>query len=424
MSEPPIAVLAVADTDSYLKWSLATLAAWPADWAATQLVIDNPVRPSAAQMRAAGGVGVQILRRGAVLRRIRAEQPDVVLLACTGPVVAALTDASVLRAEGRPVLVTGLPGISIPASRRAVELRAGCDLFLVHSRRELAAFTAIGSDLGAAPEFGLSTLPFLSRPPAAAGLGGGITTPAPVRERVVFAAQATVPAARRDREAILLALADHGEAVVKVRSRPGEEQTHRESWPYPELLADLVAMHRLPPDAVVVQAGPVAQALRGATGLATVSSTAALEAVSTGVPILIISDFGVTAEMINVAFADSGCLGTLTDLRQGRFTHPDPTWSRDNYFHPTADNDAETRLQSLINRRWAADLPVHDGSFPAGWPALRRRLRLWLPALFLSALGRSVARRLTGWRRRRSSRVAAAARDHRALAPPRGHRRG
>ena len=43
-------------------------------------------------------------------------------------------------------------------------------------------------------------------------------------------------------------------------------------------------------------------ALRRSRGLATVSSTAALEAIAMNRPTLIISDFGVSAEMINLVF--------------------------------------------------------------------------------------------------------------------------
>jgi hypothetical protein len=37
--------------------------------------------------------------------------------------------------------------------------------------------------------------------------------------------------------------------------------------------------------------------------------------------------------------ACSSCLGTLDDLRSGRFFQPDPRWLEDNYFHHAAEND-------------------------------------------------------------------------------------
>ena len=93
-------VLAISDSDSYLKWSVATLRALPAAWSSTQLVVKNPVLPSAEQARTAAGAPVPVLAYPALLRRLERERPDVVLLAASGPVVAALTAAPVLRAAG------------------------------------------------------------------------------------------------------------------------------------------------------------------------------------------------------------------------------------------------------------------------------------------------------------------------------------
>ena len=41
------------------------------------------------------------------------------------------------------MLLTGLPGIGVPAHRRTLELRSACDLMLLHSRREIAEFAAL-----------------------------------------------------------------------------------------------------------------------------------------------------------------------------------------------------------------------------------------------------------------------------------------
>jgi hypothetical protein len=315
-----VRVLAIADTDSYLKWSATTLDALPSLWESRQLLIQNPVMPSQGQTQAASSRPVEFVSHAALRRRIRLERPDVVLLACTGPVVAALTAQRVFEGRTRPVLVTGLPGISVPATCRAVTSRAACDLFLLHSKRELAEFAEIGARRAPRLIFGLATLPFLPAP-----------TPEPLPHaelgpNLVFAAQAKVPMERGDREKILLALADAGSAVVKLRAWSEEQQTHRETWSYPEIMNDLVARRRLPADAVGFVGGSMHGALDRSRGLVTVSSTAALEAMAINQPTLIISDFGVSAEMINLVFEGSGCLGTLDDVRSGRLCQPDPQW--------------------------------------------------------------------------------------------------
>ena len=141
-------VLAVADSDSYLKWSAATLAAMPAGWTRRQVVVRSPITPSAAQMRAATGGDVEVLGLARLLGLIERQRPDVLLLAATGPTVRTIAGQRRLRTtRHRPVLVTGLPGISLPATARAVEFRGGCDLLIVHSRRERRAFAELVEQL-------------------------------------------------------------------------------------------------------------------------------------------------------------------------------------------------------------------------------------------------------------------------------------
>ena len=290
----PRRLLAIADTDSYLKWSAETLVTLPSDWQRSQVVVENPVMPSEGQIRAASSLPVQVLDRAGIARRLRVEKPDVVLLACTGPVVAVLAAARELRGRDRPVLVTGLPGISVPATPRAVELRRSCDLLIVHSHREIAEFRALGAEPAPHLIFGLASLPFL-RSPVPDDEDAELR-----RTDLIFAAQAKVPMSREHREQILLALAEAGSAVVKVRADKDEQQTHREDWPYPKLAADLVAQERLATGRLRFRGGSMRDVLATARALTTVSSTAALEAMAADVPVLIISDFGVSEEMINI----------------------------------------------------------------------------------------------------------------------------
>ena len=70
-----VRVLAIADTDSYLKWSAATLDALPHSWESSQVLIHNPVMPSQAQIRAATGRPVEVMSHTALVRRIRRTCP-------------------------------------------------------------------------------------------------------------------------------------------------------------------------------------------------------------------------------------------------------------------------------------------------------------------------------------------------------------
>lgn len=365
-------VLAVSDSDSYLKWSVATLRALPAAWETNQVVVRNPVVPSASQVQAAAGGPVEVLTYPALVNLLERERPDVVLLSATGPAVAGLTAAPVLRSPGRPVLVTGLPGISVPAKPRGISYRAGCDLFLLHSHREVAEYTGLAAEMGIPHSFGLATLPFLPAVPE--------TAPEPAPDGpLIFAAQAKVPVLREDRDLILLALAQTGSGVVKLRARGPEGQTHHEPWPYPQLYAALVQAGRVPADALHFAAGSMTEALDGARGLVTVSSTAALEAMALGLPVLTLSDFGISEQMINTVFADSGCLGTLADLAAGRLATADPAWIAANYFHPATDNTWLARVEDLLAARAAGTLPELPTVLGSRFLQARRRWRLTAP---------------------------------------------
>ena len=381
-------VLAVADADSYLKWSAATLKRLPTDWHRRQLLISSPITPSTEQSVAATGEAVAGVSLRALSRLLRRDPPDVLLLACTGPTVWVLSGLPAAQGRGRPVLVSGLPGISVPASARAVDLRRSCDLLVVHSARERSEFARLVPVHAPGLRIALSRLPFLSGSGLADGPGGGIDRG---RSDVVFAAQAKVPSSRVDREAILLALVDvqpAGSAVVKVRASAGEQQTHREHHPYPDLWADLVAAGRVPPDGVRFGAGPISAALQSARCLVTVSSTAALEAMDAAVPVVVLSDFGVDAAMINVVFAGSGCLGTLDDVRAGRAFRPDPAWRAANYFHPAAEDDLTAALDELVERRRRGALSDRPRRRILDRTGLRAVARLVLPA----RVGRAAAR--------------------------------
>ena len=436
-------ILAVADTDSYLKWSAATLAALPHSWRTGQLVIANPAMPSPAQRRAAlpdAEHPVEVVMRRELARRIRDERPEVVLLACTGPTVAALAADRVLTGPSRPVLLTGLPGISVPATRRAVMSRAHCDLFVLHSHREVEEFAELGARWAPGLRFGLARLPFLDRPTSpepviedrvadhTAPDGPAVGPGSVVGRRRVFAAQAKVPADRAQREQILLALAAAGGWVVKLRADGTEQQTHREDFPYPALYADLVRDGRIAPTAISFVTGSMAEALRTATGFATVSSTAALEAMVAGVPTTIIADFGVSAAMINLVFEGSGCLGSLSEIVTGDLREPSPGWLAENYLHPAGHDTWLEQLDALVDARSTGTLPARQSSRQALATRVRGRVRLIVPSRLWPAVRRG-QRRWRGLRRRLRPRPdqrhpAPPAPDHTVRAPHPGPRTG
>ncbi|MEV5553174.1 DUF6716 putative glycosyltransferase [Nonomuraea wenchangensis] len=387
-------MLAVADSDSYLKWAACLLDDLPEGSSADLVVVRTPIAPSPEQIAAAvsgrGRPAPPVLSARSVRRLAERTRPDVILVACTGPVVDVLVSGVLDGLRPRPVFVSGLPGISVPATEKAWIYRSGCDLFVVHSEREVAEFGEIAGRLGGGGAVGLARLPFLRAGTAPAG-----------GDRVVFATQAKVPRGREQRERILHALAELArrrpdlDVVVKLRALEDERQTHRERHHYQRLWREMGEPGRLR-----FAAGPMHEQLAQAAGFVTVSSTAALEAIALGVPSLVLTDFGVSAEMINVVFEGSGLLGTLDDLAAGGFRMASPAWCAANYFHPAERDDWAALLAGLVSagpgrpatslldgpehaaarRRARLRVEVHPSMLRAGYKA-RRRMRRYLTAL-------------------------------------------
>ncbi|PZF57024.1 hypothetical protein DEJ23_08770 [Curtobacterium sp. MCSS17_008] len=374
-------VVGLVDTDSFAKWGAHLLASSPAHWRPEVVVVATPRSASRAQLGAAfRGLDARLAHLAAappepvavdaIVRRLRDDPPDAVLVACIGPVAELVIEEVTRRVGRRPVLLTGLPGISFPAKWKGVFLRARADLFVLHSHREVRAYRALASAGGIAPHFALATLPFARSVPVPGP--SHEDEDAGVRDAVVFAAQPSVPAEEHDRRRVVGWLVDtarrHPEwrVVVKVRARAGEHQTHRERFPYPELLpADV-------PSNLVVASGPMAQHLTRAVALVTVSSTAVLEAAAQGVPALTLTDFGVSRALINEVFVDSGLEGDATDLIEGRFGTVRPEWMHDNHFHPASDDDWVERAESLMRLRDDGALVDRPAARRSRGGALRR----------------------------------------------------
>ncbi|GAA5039120.1 DUF6716 putative glycosyltransferase [Microbacterium fluvii] len=341
-------VVGIADADSYVKWAAALLGA--VGRAQSRLVlVRTPLTVSADQERAAlagSGISAAQLERldFADLRGwLEATAPDVVVVAGRGPFVRMVVHA-VRTLHPRPVIVSGMPGMSIPAQRGAVHYRREVDLFVVHSRREKRAFRDLAERMEVPLRLGLATLPFAQ---SSVMRHGG--------DDLVFAAQALVPREREER----LALADilrraaiaHPDrrVVVKLRSRPevGERETHHDVAPYPELFRELGEL----PRNLVFSHEPMSEALAGAEGLVTVSSTAAIEAIARGIPVIAVDTFGISKANLNIVFAASGVLGGADEVIARRFRHPTVEWVRDNYFHEPARSTWWSEVEGLLAAR-------------------------------------------------------------------------
>jgi hypothetical protein len=400
-----IRVLAVADSDSYLKWACSTLDSLGAPDAPLErsaVLISTPIVPTTSQIAAAvAGSSVvrpHVLSLRALKQHVRDAKPDVVLVAATGP-VAEMVARTVVKADPqrRPALVTGLPGMALPATPRGTAWRRWCDAFVVHSRRERLAYQDAFAAHGVEPHVVLTHLPFLER--------HATMTPKPI-ERVVFAAQAKVPAGRTERVRLLDGLANIAnegfDVIVKLRARKGERQTHNEEHPYDDLWEAEHARLGHPAGALRFVDGPMAEWLQSGTALVTVSSTAALESLALNLPTALVDDFGVSDELLNEPFAGSGCLVALADagkLFRESGPVPDAAWLDENYLH-SSDSELPDVVSALAAQRADGTLRDLPDVRPWLWPRhVRVLLQSVLPAPVYQAIlvvGRPVKRVLGG----------------------------
>lgn len=375
-------LVAIADSDSYLKWAAAHAESLSAEWERELVLVRTPVTASTRQKRAAlAGTRfdpdrAEVVDFGRIADRVAASDPDAVLLGARGELVRILARELSARSN-RPVLVSGVAGISYPVSAKALAWRRQVDLVVAHSRSELAGFRERALLTGRDVELGLASLPFLERGRGASGTD------------LVFATQAIVPLDRADRRRVARLLVRAARAdpsrrvVVKVRAVAGEPQTHAERDGYPELLAELGDQ----PANLVISTGSMARALDTAEGLVTVSSTAAIEALARGIPVLLLDSFGVSRELVNLVFDESGLLAGEDDVVARRYRLPVAGWREQNYLHDPADDDWAERLGELARARRRAPLPERAVPVRAGG-----RLRVaWERKVVLGAADRSLS---------------------------------
>lgn len=387
-------VLAIADSDSYLKLATSFLHRLGPAWDRKVYLARTPVMPTGEQIAAAfegTDLDPDMLEVVAV-SQLEADtvDEDIVFASATGPVVSEIY-SRLLRSEpvdGRcTALVSALPGVAFPATQKGWNYRRAGDAFICHSHAEARdfAFMTEGQS-GHQPTIMVSKLPFLH--------SAGFPPPQEQQvSRLVFAPQAKVPATAEERESILLALEQASrmnpglEVVVKLRAKAGEPQTHLEAIPYDSLFEKLQREQRIGAETRLrFDTGSMSEALGVGTALVTVSSTAALESLDRGLPTLVLSDFGVSPQLINTVFSASGIMGTLEDMVALDFGEPSKAWLRENYFH-RLDHSFFQSLEVLAKRARAGKLQTDAEilAFIRRQP-FRHRLRTRLPTPLVNVM--------------------------------------
>lgn len=386
-------ITAVADSDSYLKLAYSTLSELGPEWDKRVILVRTPLLPTEEQIIAASrntsfaGTRPEVIPMASL--NFSSLDADIIFAAATGPVVNELF-GKLLRstaARERPAaLISALPGVAYPATSKGWNYRRAGDGFIVHSHAEAREFTFLAEqNPGHNPTILVSKLPFLTT------VGFPQPDVVPISS-VVFAAQAKVPVLRTERLAILQALDKTARlnpavrVLVKLRARSGEPQTHAEAYPYDDLWEELVASGQVKAKNIEFATGSMDAVLKQGAALLTVSSTAALEALDRGLPVLVLTDFGFNEEMLNTVFRGSGLLGTLDQVPLLDFSSPNKAWLRENYFHRQGQEFGSALLH-YASRARDGELQTSDAqSALIREIAFRQHVRTVLPRPILSLL--------------------------------------
>lgn len=379
-SATPFRVIAITDSDSYVKWAAATLDTLDDRFESRIVVVQSPIQPSPKQVRAAVD-GTRFAQHWELIARsvkmtalekvFLEHTPDVLLLAATGPVLEVVTEISV-RLPRPPALISGIPGMALPARTKGLEFRARGHAFVVHSHKEAKEYGALMAAKGIAQNVVVSTLPFLParKVTSASTAKSAITS-------LVFTPQALVPPALVQRQRVLRALHATArnnkglEVIVKLRALAGEQQTHSEALPYDLVWEEMCEYEpELVFESIRFKVGPFSEYLVEGSSHVTISSTAALESIAAGVPTMIVDDFGLNERLLNAVYAGSGCVGSLADLEELDFGVPDPQWMEANYFH-TNQSQLPQELVRLATESRQGSLEINP---PVNFKRRRRRL--------------------------------------------------
>lgn len=270
----------------------------------------------------------------AFLTSERQKQYCAVFFGCGGkPLAAALARFHVACSSvpERPMAVTLYPGLCTPHHQRQYSgfaARSASDVILFNGPDDLQEYRAFCRAAGASGDngmlFGLSALHHIR------SLKRGPVNEPP--ENIWFIDQAILPRRRRDRIVLAQKLVDYAtrhpsrRVTILLKNTDTVVSAHATSPSMNIILDALRKKGTMIPDNLRCDSGPVEKVFEDADLCLAVSSTVLFECMALDIPATAISDFGVTREIGNAYFRDSGCCLKLDDIIAGKMPEPDKNW--------------------------------------------------------------------------------------------------
>ncbi|MEP6295805.1 MAG: DUF6716 putative glycosyltransferase, partial [Ilumatobacter sp.] len=422
MTKPEsVSVLCVGDTDTRLKWTstIAQSLIGSLPGSSVRYIAAGNAAPTPMQLASVGLHGPVVRVADREFAASLGDCEVIVVCMRMYRLHAVLEHVRSVQASGqrRPIVITGYAGVVYEGHEMGALWRAGADVVCCNSERDFRLFEDLYDELGLDPgvlvRSGVGVMA-QDRMTIDSIIDRCRTLDEPTN--VVFAVQPDVPRSRAERVVVLDALVAYAErwpervVTIKLRSRPGETTTHPEAHHY----QDLADTHLdVIPANLRFSYGLMSAVLEETDLLITVSSTAALEALSYGVPAAILTDFGVRANYGTPFFLRSGLLRSMAQLTDGDLPVPNAEWLEQNGFS-VSDNPVAVveRLEELLEM---TDLPAPPPRFmdeantpflvgqAMGWvgaeATCRSSMRHRLRRLLNGPLRRSYVR-FDGWLRR------------------------
>jgi hypothetical protein len=324
---PAPAVLFLADSDSQIFGTAGIARAFKArGWTVTYGLFETRIPENARQLVAAEFEVVDLLWPD-LMSVPELSAFDAIGVYSFGSRIQAFREwfvtAFPVASDQRPVIFTGFNGLILEKFEEGVAWRAGYDVLAVGGWGDEETFRAL---------FGGSRI--ADQPIAVCGLGyANMVTRRKSndgRRRLVFAEQAIIPKSRAERLWLLAELCRIADAsptwdvIVKVRATREERTFHAVKNPVEDILYRLEPV----PENLKVEGGSLAASLENAELMMTVSSTAAFEALRSGIPVATVGDLGI-----------NNALGTHVFLRSGLLVELRSIGSLDDFVPPTPNPD-------------------------------------------------------------------------------------
>ena len=268
-----------------------------------------------------------------------------------------------------PVIAAGFFGVLANNVHLGYQVRLGFDVLALNSEGDRALYADLAESLELSPDnmlvSGLTLLPGSAEPQKTGPI-----------KRLLFADQPSVPDNSHERRFLYHSLIAYAnahpdrEVVIKPRTRPGEGTFHKRESSPEEVLATLEL-----PSNFSIDYTPISVQLGYTDLLLTISSTAAVEALGQGCRVAIVSDLGVTQDLMNPMFASSGLLRSFAQISADDIGTPREEWVSEFFPGEATVSPAEAvldRVQELLASGERPGIALLQSPFGKAYRAARK----------------------------------------------------